>query len=202
MFLSRSIHPAFHSLLLPILFLGSFWSPCSAEEVKSIQAEGVAVILQDNLAVARDGAIEDALRKSVEQAVGTMVDSETLVENFQLVSDRILAQSHGYIKGYRILKESREDQLLRVKVEASVAVGHLKDDLSALRMLLSRIHKPRMMVLIEERNLGTQDQLRQWSDLSQVESVLMQKFLEKGFYFVDQAAVRRNISRDQALLLI
>jgi hypothetical protein len=125
-----------------------------------------------------------------------------LVENFQLVNDRILAQSHGYIKGYRLLKESKEDQLLRVKVEASVAVGPLKDDLSALKMLIARKHKPRLMVLIEERNLGAQDQVRPWSDLSQVEGVLMQKFVEKGFYFVDQEAVKRNISRDRALLLI
>jgi len=202
MALSRPTRPVLHSLLLSLLLLSSLGSAFSAEEVKSILAEGVAVILENNLAVARDAAIEDALRKSVEQAVGTMVDSQTLVENFQLVSDRILTQAHGYIKGYRILKESKEDRLLRVRIEASVAVGHLQADVDAVRELFRRVHKPRMMVLIEEKNLGSLDQLRPWSDLSQAESVLTQKFLEKGFYFVDQAAARRNISRDQALLLI
>jgi len=199
MTLSKPNHAVLFSLLLALLFL---WSPSSAEELKSIQAEGVAVILENNLAVARDAAIEDALRKSVEEAVGTLIDSQTLVENFQLVSDRIYSQAHGYIKGYRIVKEQRDDQLMRVRVEASVATGPLQDDLSALRILLTRVHKPRLMVLIEEKNLGADDQLQHWSDLSQVESVLTQKFLEKGFTFVDQAAVKRNVSRDQALLLI
>ena len=199
MTLSKPNHAVLFSLLLALLFL---WSPSSAEELKSIQAEGVAVILENNLAVARDAAIEDALRKSVEEAVGTMIDSQTLVENFQLVSDRIYSQAHGYIKGYRIVKEQRDDQLMRVRVEASVATGPLQDDLSALRILLTRVHKPRLMVLIEEKNLGADDQLQHWSELSQVESVLTQKFLEKGFTFVDQATVKRTVSRDQALLLI
>ncbi|HEX9919993.1 MAG TPA: flagellar assembly protein T N-terminal domain-containing protein, partial [Candidatus Methylomirabilis sp.] len=199
MTLSKPNHAVLFSLLLALLFL---WSPSPAEELKSTQAEGVAVILENNLAVARDAAVEDALRKSVEEAVGTMIDSQTLVENFQLVSDRIYSQAHGYIKGYRIVKEQRDDQLMRVRVEASVATGSLQDDLSALRILLTRVHKPRLMVLIEEKNLGADDQLQHWSDLSQVESVLTQKFLEKGFTFVDQAAVKRNVSRDQALLLI
>jgi len=199
MTLSKPNHAVLFSLLLVLLFL---WSPSPAEELKSIQAEGVAVILENNLAVARDAAIEDALRKSVEEAVGTLVDSQTLVENFQLVSDRIYSQAHGYIKGYRIVKEQRNDQLMRVRVEASVATGPLQDDLSALRILLTRVHKPRLMVLIEEKNLGADDQLQHWSELSQVESVLTQKFLEKGFTFVDQATVKRTVSRDQALLLI
>lgn len=195
---SRYTLPALFSVLLMAFFL----SFSSAEEVQQIQAEGVAVILQGNLAMARDAAIEDALRKSVEQAVGTMIDSQTLVENFQLVSDRIYSQSRGYIKGYRITEEEKADPLFRVRVEASVATGYLKDDLSALRILLMRVHKPRMMILIEERNLGAHDQVQPWSDLSQVESVVIQKFLEKGFHFVDEGQVKRNISRDQAQLLI
>jgi hypothetical protein len=195
---SKYTLPALFSVLLMAFFL----SFSSAEEVQQIQAEGVAVILQGNLAMARDAAIEDALRKSVEQAVGTMIDSQTLVENFQLVSDRIYSQSRGYIKGYRITEEEKADPLFRVRVEASVATGYLKDDLSALRILLMRVHKPRMMILIEERNLGAHDRVQPWSDLSQVESVVIQKFLEKGFHFVDEGQVKRNISRDQAQLLI
>jgi len=194
---------SFSICLLFFLLLASGISPVlGAEEIKSVGAEGVAAILQGNLAVARDAAIEDALRKAVEQAVGIFLDSETLVENFQLVNDRILTQSRGYIRGYRILQESRDENTLRVMVEASVAAGRLQDDLAALRALMVRKHRPRVMVLIDEVSLGEYGQIGPWSDLSQVEAILTQKMREKGFHFVDQAAVRRNISRDRALLLI
>ncbi len=39
--------------------------------------------------IARDHAIKDDLRKAVEQAVGTFISSETVVENYEVLSDRI-----------------------------------------------------------------------------------------------------------------
>jgi len=144
---SKHALPALFFILLMAVSL----SHSSAEEVNEIEAEGVAVILQGNLAMTREAATEEALRKSVEQAVGIVIDSQTLVENSQLVSDRAYSQSRAYMKGYHIIKEEKADPLFRVGVEASVATGHLKDDLSALRIVLTRVHKPRMTILLEER---------------------------------------------------
>jgi len=144
---SKHALPALFFILLMAVSL----SHSSAEEVNEIEAEGVAVILQGNLAMTREAATEEALRKSVEQAVGIVIDSQTLVENSQLVSDRAYSQSRAYMKGYHIIKEEKADPLFRVGVEASVATGHLRDDLSALRILLTRAHKPRMTILLEER---------------------------------------------------
>ena len=144
---SKHALPALFFILLMAVSL----SHSSAEEVNEIEAEGVAVILQGNLAMTREAATEEALRKSVEQAVGIVIDSQTLVENSQLVSDRAYSQSRAYMKGYHITKEEKADPLFRVGVEASVATGHLKDDLSALRIVLTRVHEPRMTILLEER---------------------------------------------------
>lgn len=145
---SKHALPALFSILLMAVSL----SYSSAEEVNEIEAEGVAVILQGNLAMTREAATEEALRKSVEQAVGIVIDSQTLVENSQLVSDRAYSQSRAYMKRYLIIKEEEKaDPLSRVGVEASVATGHLKDDLSALRIVLTRVHEPRMTILLEER---------------------------------------------------
>jgi hypothetical protein len=196
---SKSSLPA---LLSTILFVVISSSVCRAEEVKVVQAEGVATVMRGNVALARDAAIEDALRRSVEETVGTMVESHTLVENFQLVSDRIYSQSHGYIKRYRILKEEEADQVLRVRVEAAVATGHLKDDLSALHLLIARVHKPRMMILIEETVSGASRQVLPSSDPSQVENILARRFMDKGFYLVDRAQVRKKLNRDQVSSLI
>ena len=45
----------------------------------------VAAIVQGNRDIARDQAIDDALRNAVEQATGSLVENETLVENYQLL---------------------------------------------------------------------------------------------------------------------
>ena len=58
-----------------------------AATAQQIESEGVAVIRQGNVGVARDQSLEDALRKAVEQAVGTFIESESRVENFRLLAE-------------------------------------------------------------------------------------------------------------------
>ena len=52
-----------------------------------------------------EDAERDALRTAVEKAVGTMVDSQTLVQNNQLVNDEIYTHSKGYITNYSVLEK-------------------------------------------------------------------------------------------------
>src|SRR5262245_19941756 len=63
-------------ILISGLFL--LFAAASFAQTKMVTAEGVASIGSDK-AAAHDKAIEDALRRAVEQAVGTMVESETSV---------------------------------------------------------------------------------------------------------------------------
>ncbi len=43
--------------------------------------------------IARDHAIKCALRKVVEKAVGTFISSDTVVENYEVLSDRIYSKA-------------------------------------------------------------------------------------------------------------
>jgi hypothetical protein len=72
-----------------------------AQESKTVTAEGVAAIQGNAQDIARDAAIEDAQKRAVEQAIGILIDSQTQVENYQLISDNILSQTKGYIKRER-----------------------------------------------------------------------------------------------------
>ncbi|HEV8539645.1 MAG TPA: hypothetical protein VGQ60_00645, partial [Nitrospiraceae bacterium] len=65
-----------------VVLLGAGWPDEALAQSQTVTADGVAGIQGGDKAIARDNAIQDALRKAVEQAVGTMVASETMVENF------------------------------------------------------------------------------------------------------------------------
>lgn len=82
-----------------IVLLALLPSFISAGEI--IIAEGVAVIVGGNIPGARDKAIDDALRKAVEQAVGTLVSSDTMAENYKVIHDKILAQQQVMLKNTR-----------------------------------------------------------------------------------------------------
>jgi hypothetical protein len=185
--------------LFGLLFLAASALPLLAQETKTVTAEGVAAIQGNARDIARDTAIEDAQKRAVEQAIGILIDSQTQVENYQLISDNILAQTKGYIKQYSVAGETVDGTLLRVRINAVVSLDRLTDDLSAIGILLGRMNKPRTMVMIAEQNVG-QGVYAWWTephgqeaDMSAVENAFMDKFTEKGFEFIDHEVAAKDI---------
>lgn len=106
--------------------------PAFAEGPTLLASEGVAEIRGNALDKARDTAIEDAKKRAVEQAISFLLDLQTRVENYQLISDKILSRTGGYIKKYRVTGENVDSGLLRVRIKAVIAFGRLADDLSTI----------------------------------------------------------------------
>jgi len=163
------------------------------------KAEGVGVIIDNNTALARDQAIQDALRLVVEQTAGTMVSSETLVQNYEVLRDQIYSKSQGYIQRYEVTDESIEGNLYKAMIQAAVAQGDLKNDILALGLLMARKNMPRVMIMVAEQNIGMQYYSYWWgikaatADLSITENVLMEKLTQKGFHIVDHAVTSRTL---------
>ena len=173
-----------------LVFLLSLLPQNVLSQSSTIESQGVAAIVQGNLDISRDKAIEDALRNAVEQATGSLIENETLVENYQLLSDKIYSQSKGYVQSYEVVDEKAEEGLYRVTIRATVASGELKNDLRALNILMHQVRKPRVMVLFKETLSEDVDSGRLAEDA--VSKVL----LERGFKLVDADVVRRNLGRD------
>lgn len=172
------------------------------QQTEVVEVEGVARILQGNTDIARDNAIVDAQRKAVEQVMGVFMSSESIVENYELLSDRILTQSSGYIKTYQILDERKDGNDFRVRIQATIGLGELENDIEAIQHLIRQKGNPRMMFLVQEEITGLRTAGVASSDMSQAETVLVQAFLNAGFEVVDSATVAQNINRDKALKAI
>lgn len=157
-----------------------------AHAQKIVQAQGTASIHKGFVDIARDRAISDAQRLVVEQAVGVMISNETLVENYQVISDKILSQSKGYIQSYEVISDEREGDIYKVTIQAIVSTGQIKNDLEAIRLIIARKSKPRLMILF-----GGKDQKDFMAEASMVKY-----FLSKGFKLVDSATVRKNLEHE------
>lgn len=158
---------------------------------KMIVAEGVAA---GSDLKAHDEALNRALRRAVEQGVGTLIDSESMTQNYQLLEDKIYAQVKGYVKSYNIVSDNNgADGIYRIKVEAVVALASLTKDLKGLNIIREKKNNPRIMILVQE----FVDGLEQPSELVQAE---MEKgFLSKSFPLVDKGQYQMVKERDVAL---
>lgn len=196
---SQRLLAGVRSVMLSLILLWTSFSPPAFAEM--ITAEGVVAITGENMAIFREKAIDDALRRAVEQAVGTFISSDTMSNNFQLVHDKILAQTSGYVKNYQIIKEGRVGQEFRVTVMADVGRENLQRTLEALGLLHELKEKPKVMVIIEEQ-VGGLFGTTEWRNVGQAESTIMERLLAAGFNVVDPGTVRANIPRDKALRLL
>ena len=182
---------------LPLILL--FVSAVFAQETRQVTAEGVASLGSDP-AAARDKAIDDALRRAVEQAVGTMVESDTAVQNYQLLSDKIYSHSAGYVKNYNVDSESKDGGLLRIKITADVSTGDLSNDLGGIGLLNRRMKYPRVMVsIVEENMLNTNSWWNAYTvSNNQAESTVRQRMKAKGFNIVDPTFMKNNLHAAEA----
>lgn len=192
------LHKRLPDLVRKVLLIAVLLAPrlvsAEAADVRTVDATGFASVRGAEVALARDGAIDDALRKAVEQAVGMVVSAETVVQNYQVLSDKVYTRTEGYIKNYTVLDEARTLDTYQVTVRATVAVGDIKNDLDAIGLLYARAGRPRVLFMIAEQNMGRKHYSFWWSgsefkgesfEMSVVESYLKEAFLARSFNVVD-----------------
>ena len=164
-----------------LLFAGA----AGAEE-KVVTTEGMSTL-------SRSDAIRQAMRAAVEEGVGVFVKSETEVQNFALVKDRVFSHSEGYVRGYDLLVDRKAGDTFEVKIRARVSLDMIKDDLIAMKVLLEAMQRPKLLVLIEE-DYKSMDHLGMGIAATEMSSLLR----AKGFELVDQAQLQRVLAKDQA----
>ncbi len=158
---------------------------CSQDKVKVV---GMAGIHNDAIDIARDKAIDNAQRNAVEEKIGVLISSFSEVENYQVKVDQILSESRGFINSYKVLSEGREGDTYKVVIEADVGTGKLQDRMEAIKLLMVRKEKPRLMLLFSGREQKD----------SQAEAVMSRYFLGQGYTVIDSATAHYRPSEDGA----
>jgi hypothetical protein len=161
---------------LVFIFLFAYPLGVTGEAGTTVEVEGMAPIIHDDLPQAREMAVTDALRKAVEQIAGTLIDIRTESKNYQIIEDTIKANSAGYVANYDVLDGWRIQDYYKVRVRATVKRDAVKQTVDSLKLTLLRAGKPRLMILISEPIVGTQ---------------LTQNFISSGFPVVDQDKVQQ-----------
>ncbi|MDA8967304.1 hypothetical protein N9268_03340 [Akkermansiaceae bacterium] len=108
-----------------ILLATAIAAPAQQAETVEITAEGYGASPQE--------AEKDALRAAVKRAVGTFVDSETLIDKEEVVKDQILTHSDGFVE--KVIDAGKAEQVndsiwkvtKKVLVRKSKLVAKLKE---------------------------------------------------------------------------
>lgn len=162
-------------------------SSAQAEMVKVIEVQGKG---DGKSARASDDAIQDALRKAVEQAVGVYVQSDTLTENYKLVYDKILTNAKGFVKEYKKIREWTDDDFTHILINAKVSLGDIREDNSAISLIYELVGSPRIMVI------GSEKINENKTDTDLVQIALEEALKTKNFTLIDKSQIEQVKTRD------
>jgi hypothetical protein len=112
----------------------------AANSASTANAGGLSIVA-DGAGLNIDEAQKDAFRNAVRQAVGLVVDADTLVRNDQLVEDKVLTYSDGFITKFEQVPGSLKQQggLVRLKIKAQVERKSLVERLKAANISLKAV---------------------------------------------------------------
>ncbi len=161
------------------------WAGLTAQ-TRTVTAEGFGTT--------HNAALESAKRDAVEQGVGVLIASETLVKNAQVANDRILSKSNGYVKSFKEeYSEQGSDGLWTVRITADVTdiLDEVVQDQLALDLLLDWLDNPRFLILINEQNVDDPTTIFSETEIGKIMG-------ERGFDIVSPAITKalqqRNIN--------
>jgi hypothetical protein len=134
-------------LLLATLFPGAVRATEQSGDLQEVVADGSG-------AISKKEALHNAFVNAVQQAVGVQVSSETIVENAQLIKDKIYAKSDGYVKKWEVMDDQKNGELFSVKIKAWIGKGELNKELFLngidVEQVYDWIGKPRILVIVTD----------------------------------------------------
>ena len=79
-------------------------------------------VVAEGIGTTPDEVLKDAFRNAVRQVVGAVVDAETLIKDDQVIDDKVLTYSEGFIKTFEEVPGSKKSQggLHHLKIKAAV----------------------------------------------------------------------------------
>lgn len=148
----------------------------SADGNEVLVVWGESPIYEGNTAQAKERALQDAFSTAISQVMGAFITAESYTQNFVSIDRSVLSKTRGYVRTYETLevKETRDD--LSLKVKATVSRDSIKDDITALGILLDAMGNPVVELQAREEGLDTPESL----------AVFKQVLGRKGFYLLDR----------------
>ncbi|TAN44615.1 MAG: hypothetical protein EPN22_05930 [Nitrospirae bacterium] len=155
----------------------------AAGSTKCADAEGEAVILNNDVPSAKTEAAARAKWAAVEQTMGVEVKAQSVVQNMALVDDAVSKQIRGVVTSSKILKEENRKDTFWVRINACVEPSKARDALSSLALNNS------VAVFIPARKPRTTGgyERDEFDETSVLSEKLIGRLTESGFTVVDVA---------------
>ena len=110
----------------------------AGREATSIRPQ-VMEVVATGVGIDPENALQNAFSHAIEHAVGVLVDAETRIENDEIVSDKVLTFSRGFVQKYTVTKQWEKGGLHYARIRARVAISKLAERLKAQNIAVREV---------------------------------------------------------------
>lgn len=152
-------------------------------EVRCIDTEGEAVIVNNDIPSAKVEAVARAKWSAIEETVGVEVRAESVVQNMALVDDAVSKQIKGIVTSHKILDEKNRGDTIWVRVNACIEPSKAVEAMSSLSMNSS------IAVFIPARKprVVGEKEVDEYEETNILSETLIGKLVEQGYTVTDVA---------------
>ncbi len=150
-------------------------------DVKTVSVEGEAAIVEGDPAQTEKNAKRDARRRAVEQGVGVLVESNTIVRNFQMVADEIATTAKGVIseEQWGPLTDGDTKTTKKIKLTAKVSKEAIEGSICTV---IKANHDPKVSLVFVEK-VG--DETKWSTERGMIEAMFTSAFRDACFTIVE-----------------
>ncbi len=164
-----------------------------------VEAIGQGSISDTDTLNARALAFDNAVAKAVEKGVQRFLSEKDINEKKQSLEQQIYSKTGRYIKSLDIIEEGVKSDIpgsYSITMKVALLAGSLEHDLAALGLLNFRANLPRVLVMVQEKNIDVVHWHVQTKDINNAENIIWNVLEVKGFKTVDQANLINYLTPD------
>jgi hypothetical protein len=190
-------------LAATVVFL-SMTASLLAADINFIDVYVTGVIEESDTTRTRDDIFGEAMRKGLRQTVLALLPPALAAEKSSLLDDKIFSRPGAYINNIEVLKEgasATSPNSYELSARVGISTSTLLKDLAALGITPQKKGYPRILVLIEQKNIDENYRHRQQPKLNDAESKVRDSLWKLGFPLIDQKAFLNSLSepREKAI---
>jgi hypothetical protein len=175
---------------------------CSSLAQAQLQTDSI-VITSRGIGTDPASAKNDALINAMQQTVGSFIDGETIIENDQIIKDKILSVSDGFVERYETIVEptKRDDGLYETQIKAVVKRGSVLARLKEYKVLKSDVSGKDVAaeLITKIANIEQGEQLLEKNLNGLLEKLLVARLVDKDGKAGDNVRPNTKILPDRSI---
>ena len=166
---------------------------------------GTGIIVNENVALARNEAISQAFSKAIEEYLFQRLGSQGMANNFQRLDEEILSKTKEEIQDYQIISEFSTDKYVKVLMKVRVNKAILEKKLEKIEFREIDTIQIDVLFLVSEKREDF-PAIYWWGNpadqtsLTQTELFLSRVFEDRGFRVINRSFFPPEESYDESML--